>query len=93
MNDRDEQIAAMVRRDMRQKAIAQALGISGPAVAARIRRSPGLRRLRASYSQQLLRHLGALATELRQIRLDAARLQRQLEVEIDSATIDLAADT
>jgi hypothetical protein len=76
MDERDRQIKAGLLAGRTQKAISEAIGISGPAVSARITRNPELWRLRRQPKgkQSLSEH----RQHLHRLELDAKNLARRL---------------
>jgi hypothetical protein len=95
MDGRDHKISEMMQAGHSQRAIGQALGISGPAVAQRIARSPELRRLRTQCTNSEHQRLRAYRSELsqtydavRRLGLDIKGSIAALDEELEAIEID-----
>lgn len=91
--EREHRVAELLRAGYSHTQIGEALGISGSAVTQRIGRSPALRRLARSHSNQqklraLRQELAKLAEELHAMQRDAKRTLRELDEELDAIALD-----
>jgi hypothetical protein len=93
MDDRDRLIADALRAGRTQASVARDLNISGPAVSARVRRSPALMRLRPRpKSKQVLTEYRATLYQLEVgARNLARRLHRAVQI-VDDELLELEID-
>jgi transcriptional regulator with XRE-family HTH domain len=94
MDTRNALIARGMRAGLSQKAIAEQMGISGPAIAQRIRKDPELRALRRRSPRAMAgirRHRQQLHLVLLEARAVARRVRKALQAideELEAAELD-----
>lgn len=91
MDERTHRIGELMTAGMTQRAIGRTLGISGPAVAQRIARSPELRRLRTQHTTGEKARLSAYRSELQQTHQAVQRLVREIKRSIVALDEELEA--
>ena len=89
MDERNHRISELMKTGLSQREIGRELGISGPAVAQRISRSPELRRLRTQCSRSEQQRLRAYQTELRQTQVAVQRLDREIKRTLETLDQEL----